>query len=285
MIEHLCQNCIYKVEPTSIRDYFLKTMNTPCLAKWGLPEFKHLYWLCSNPNVALVDHTEPHTLHKSCVEYNFHGNCTYYRQADAEDIIPSTVEIKYEKVIEEEDNDTVTSDDTTGDTNDTTNDTTEEPEEIYVGDKLKFIATPVPFKKEAVTEERQKLDIDGEPLFDDDGNPVMETVVLEPEWINDQEITYKYQWYKNGRKLFTKKSAEIEIKMTEETEDEYYCIIEQSLINNGDGGVKTAEAKSNILSIKVEPKLEEPEEPDTPDITDPENPDNPDDTDPDNQTP
>ena len=262
MISHICSKCIHKVEPTSIRDYWLKSLQSPCLRFWGQEEFKHLYWLCSNPNVAEVDHVEHHIIHKPCNEYNFNGNCTFFRTADAIDILPSTIEIEYKKVIPEED---VTEEDTENETAETLSEETPEEDVLRVGDTVEISTKITPFTTPAVTEERQKLDIDGVPMVDEEGNPIMETVEIEPEFVNDQDISYKYQWYKNGRKLFQKKADTLSITLKEEGTEEYFCEITQYIEANGDGGTKVAVAKSNVIELKIEAALP-PEEPteDTP---------------------
>lgn len=247
MIKHLCQNCIYKVEPTSIKDYFLKSLSMPKLKHWGDKEFKHLFWLCSNPDVSKVDHTEEHIIHKPCVEYNFNGNCTFFRSPDAEDIIPSLIEMKILK-----DNEPTTE------------------ETFFVNEDVFLEITMKPFETETITEERevekQKTDIDGLPLFDEEGNPVMgtvtETVIIEPSVKNDQNISYSYIWYKNGRKLFQRKSNTFKINTSSASTDEYYCVVVQAIENNGDGGNKVVETKSDTITVIIEELPEEvPEKP------------------------
>lgn len=200
MIKHICDNCIYKTVPESIRDYYVKTLKMPNLNHWGEKEFKHYYWLCKNENVGRVDGVNNSIIHKPCIEYNKHSNCIYFRTSDAEDILPSTVELVVE-------NDTVKIDD-----------------ECVITVKI------TPYTKTATEKE--------------------------DEFINDQDITYIYTWYKNGRKLFQKKSNTLTVDTSEEAVDEYYCVVTQQINNNGDGGNKLIDVISDSVIITVELKTE-----------------------------
>lgn len=229
MIKHNCQNCIYKHEPESIRDYYLRSLQYPDLHHWNQTGFKHRYWLCENPNVSKVDGVNGSLICRPCHTYNFNETCSYFKIENAEDILPSTSEIQ------------------------------EPTDPIKVGDEVTIEVINTPFTTEAVTEEKQKLDENGEPLFDEESNPVMETIETEPAFTNEQDITYSYTWYKNNRKLFQKKSSELKVDTSVEATDEYYCIVTQSIENNGDGGNKTVQVKTNTVTIIVE-AAEEPEE-------------------------
>lgn len=182
-MDHICDRCIYKKEPESIRDYYLKTFTMPDLMHWNEDGFKHRYWLCSNSNVSKIDSTNNSIIYRTCQSYNFHGNCTYFKSENAIDIIPA---------------------------------------------KISLSASATEIKAGETT--------------------VLTITVTEPE---DEELSYTYTWYKNGRKQFSKKSAELKITSTEEAVDEYYCIVTQSIINNGDGGIKTEKIKSNPVVITV----------------------------------
>ena len=182
-MDHICDRCIYKKEPESIRDYYLKTFTMPDLMHWNEDGFKHRYWLCSNPNVSKVDSTNNSIIYRPCQSYNFHGNCTYFKAENAIDIVPAGIALSASAT------------------------------EIKTGETCTLTITAT------------------EPL--------------------DEEISYTYNWYKNGRKQFAKKSTELTITPTEEAVDEYYCIVTQSIVNNGDGGIKTTKVKSNSVIITV----------------------------------
>lgn len=237
-MKHTCDKCMYKTIPTSMHDYFVKTFTLPEKPEdWGKDYRKQMFYLCSAPGIAVIDHTNESLIYGKCRENNFNGECHYYREEHAEDIIPSTIKINSEKIAEE----------------------SEEP--IYVGDEVKISITMEPFTRPAVTEERQKLDIDGQPMFDEEGNPFMETVELEPEFVNPQEIKYVYQWYKNDRKLWKEKDAELIVKAKEAGTESYHCVVTQSLEDNGDGGHKEFCSLSDIVDLVIEEKPEEiPEE-------------------------
>lgn len=234
-MEHICENCIYKYEPTSVDDYYKKTLTMPAhFCKWGQEYYKHWFWLCSNENVGDKDNTDNSIIYRNCREYNINGGCIFFKTPNAIDILPSTVSIA-------------------GPT-----------EPLTVGDEATITVTVTPYSTDAVTEERQKLDIDGQPLFDENENPIMETVILEEAFVNDQDISYTYQWYKNGRKLFSKKSNVLELDTTKPSVDEYFCEVIQSIVNNGDGGLKMVSVKSDAVIVTVE-AAEEPVDPDNPD--------------------
>lgn len=200
MIKHICNNCIYKTAPESIRDFYIKTLKMPNLNHWGESEFEHYYWLCKNENVAKIDGVNNSVIHKPCIEYNKHSNCTYFRTSNAEDILPSTVELEVENST------------------------------VKIGDECVITVKVTPYTK-----------------------PATET---EEEVINTQDIKYIYTWYKNGRKLFLKKSNILSVDTSEEAVDEYYCVVTQQITDNGDGGNKTITVNSAPIVITVELKEE-----------------------------
>lgn len=205
MINHICDKCIHKIEPTSIKDYYIKTCEIPDMRHWGESEFKHLYWLCDSVGVARIDGVNGSIIHKLCREYNKHSNCTYFRTEDAEDILPSSVEVIANKT------------------------------EVNVDDELELNVKITPFTISATE--------------------------ITPEIVNTQDINYSYSWYKNGRKLFTKKSNVLKVNTKIASVDEYYCVVEQVINNNGDGGIKTSTVASNKITIIVNKKEDEPTEP------------------------
>lgn len=188
MMNHICDKCIYKYEPESISDFYKKTLTTPDLHYWAIKEFKHRYWLCSNPKISKVDNVDESMIYKQCSSYNLNGTCTFFKVANAENILPSTSEIG------------------------------EPTDPIYVGDEVTVEVT------NTANEEAEE----------------------------EQNISYKYTWYKNGRKLFQKKSNELTIDTSVEATDTYYCIVTQSIENNGDGGVKTVDVKTNEITVTIE---------------------------------
>lgn len=232
-MEKLCEKCIHCYRPKSIKDFFDKTMKMPDISKWGVDVFKHLFWLCDTEPVSEKVHTNGSMLMKQCIEQNFHGNCESFRAADAEDIVPSSVSI------------------------------TEPTEEIREGDEVSLTVTVTPATIPAVTEEKtvtieeELVDENGGLILDENGNPqyikkdVTETVVVVPEHENDQNITYKYQWYKNGRKLFKEQKSTITVDTSSAATDVYKCEVFQCIANNGDGGNKTATVSSNDVTIIV----------------------------------
>lgn len=200
MINHICDNCIHKVEPTSIRDFYVKTYKMPDMKHWGESDFKHFYWLCKSQNIAKVDGVNGVIIHKLCIDYNKHSNCTYFRSENAEDILPSAVEIIASK------------------------------NEVEIDDDLELSVRITPYTIPA-TEDKE-------------------------EFVNKQEINYSYIWYKNGRKLFKKRSNILKVDTKNESIDEYYCIVEQTIKNNGDGGKKEIEVETNKIIITVNAKSE-----------------------------
>jgi hypothetical protein len=226
MIEHICENCIYKYEPKSVRDYYEKAYFIPQdLSKWNNTVFKHRFWLCGNPHIARINKVNNSIVYKPCIEYNFNGNCTFFKKDNAIDILPSTVSIS------------------------------EPTEPIYMGDKAELEVIVTPFTTPAITETKteKRIDENGDPILDDDGNEIYDTVTveIESEFVNDQEINCSYIWYKNGRKLYQKKSPKLLIDTSTEAVDEYYCKVVQSIADNGDGGNKTVEVNSNTVVITV----------------------------------
>lgn len=220
-MERTCENCIYNYIPESVHDYYVKTFHYPCMKDWGKDYRKHLFYLCTNPNVAEKDYSNDTLILKPSREHNINGECHYFRSGDAEDIIPSTVELKPTQ------------------------------EELEVDGLIELEVIVTPFHKDAVTEEIPVIDEEGNPVIDEEtGEPVTETVIIEPEFTNDQDITYKYQWYKNGRKLFKGKDAILKLYTKIATEDEYFCEVTQLLTDNGDGGNKKYISDTNAIVIK-----------------------------------
>ena len=200
-MDKLCDKCIHCYKPTSVKDYFDKTMKMPDLHKWGIDVFKHLFWLCDSDCVSKRIHTNDSMIMKPCIEQNIDGNCESFKTSDAINIIPSTVSI-------------------------------EEPAEpIHKDDKVSLTVTVTPATIPAVMED--------------------DTVIV-PEHENDQDITYSYQWYRNGRKLFQEKKSTLTIDTSEVSVDTYKCEVSQFITNNGDGGVKHVDVMTNEVTITVE---------------------------------
>lgn len=232
-MEKLCDKCIHCYKPISIKDFFDKTMKMPDIHKWGVDVFKHLFWLCDTEPVSELVHTNGSMLMKQCIEQNFHGNCESFRSGDAEDIVPSLVEVQVPNQV------------------------------IKEGDEvsLEVVVTPATIPavtKEVITpKEIEITDENGGLILDENGQPqykivdVPETVIVVPEHENDQDITYKYQWYKNGRKLFKETKQTITVDTSAAAEDVYICQVSQFIKNNGDGGKKSADVYTNEVTIKV----------------------------------
>ena len=232
-MKKLCDHCIHCYKPESIKDFFDKTMKMPDMCKWGVDVFKHLFWLCNCDEVSKRIHTNDSMLMEQCINQNIDGNCEFFKTSDAENIVPSLVSI------------------------------TEPTEEIRVGDDAKLEVTITPATIPAVTEE-QKVVVE-EELVDENGGLILdengqvqyvnvektETVIIVPEHPNDQDITYKYQWYRNGRKLFKETKSTIKLDTTAASENVYKCEVSQCITNNGDGGTKSAVVSSNEITIKV----------------------------------
>lgn len=236
MEKKLCDNCIYCYKPTGIKDYFDRTLKMPDLCKWGVDVFKHEFWLCNSPVVSEVDHTNNSLICKPCQAQNFFGNCEQFRTANAEDIIPSSIEIAPTEPL---------------------------PDPIREGDEIVFESTITPATIPAVTKEETRTvevpvtDDEGNPLYDEHNDPIMQTVeetvvvIVVPEHENDQDIKYRYQWYKNGRKLYKETSYNITVDTTEAGSSVYKCELLQDIVNNGDGGIKSAVVSSNEIEITV----------------------------------
>ena len=232
-MEHICDKCIYCYKPTSVKDYFDKTMRMPDLDKWGIDVFKHLFWLCKTEPVSKKVHTNDTMLMKRCIDQNCRGNCETFRTSNAEDIHPSIVEV------------------------------IPPTEPVREDDEIQLEVTVTPCVIPAVTEERMVpveedlVDETGGLILDKNGQPQTvvvekkETVVVVPEHENDQEITYTYQWYKNARKLFQETKSKITIDTSKASEDIYSCEVSQYIKNNGDGGVKSAVVLTNDVMINV----------------------------------
>lgn len=232
-MEKICDKCIHCYKPTSVKDFFDKTMKMPDIHKWGVDVFKHLFWLCDTEPVSEKVHTNGSMLMKQCIEQNFHGNCESFRASSAEDIVPSLVEVPVPNEI------------------------------IREGDEVSLTVTITPATIPAVTEditvskEVEIVDENGGLILDENGQPqyqvvdVTETIIVVPEHENDQDIAYKYQWYKNGRKLFKETKETITIDTSKAEVAEYFCAVSQYIKNNGDGGKKSVEVVSNIVPIEV----------------------------------
>ena len=232
-MKKLCDHCIHCYKPESIKDFFDKTMKMPDMCKWGVDVFKHLFWLCDCDEVSKRIHTNDSMLMEQCIKQNIDGNCEYFKTHNAKDIIPSLVSI-------------------------------ENPtEEIREGDEISLEVTVTPATIPAVTEEQtiyieeEIVDENGGLVLDENGQPQYrniektETVVIVPEHENDQDITYKYQWYKDGRKLFKETKSTIKLDTSAASENVYKCEVSQYITNNGDGGTKSAVVSSNEVTIKV----------------------------------
>ena len=235
-MERICDNCIYCYKPTSIKDYFDKTLTMPNLCEWGVDVFKHKFWLCSNPTVSKVDHSNDSLIYKPCIVQNFRGTCEHFKTQDAEDIVPSSIEIASSEPI---------------------------PEKIKTGTEIVLEATVTPANIPAVTKEVTVekevpvTDDKGNPLYDGNNDPitqiieVTETVIVVPEHENDQDIHYSYLWYKNGRKLFKETKPTITVDTSKEEVAVYTCELIQNIKQNGDGGQKTASVFSNEISLNI----------------------------------
>ena len=232
-MKKLCDHCIHCYKPESIKDFFDKTMKMPDMHKWGVDVFKHLFWLCDCDEVSKRIHTNNSMLMEQCIKQNIDGNCEYFRTSNAENIIPSSVEILPPNQI------------------------------IRIGDKVELdvIITlaliPAVTEEVKFVEEVEITDENGGLVLDENGQPTYETrevtktVVVVPEHSNDQDITYKYQWYKNGRKLYKETHQSIEVDTTTSSENVYKCEVSQYITNNGDGGTKSAVVSSNEVTVKV----------------------------------
>ena len=232
-MKKLCDHCIHCYKPESIKDFFDKTMKMPDMCKWGVDVFKHLFWLCDCDDVSKRIHTNDSIIMKRCIEQNIDGNCECFKTSNAEDIIPSFVSIP------------------------------EPTSEIREGDEVSLEVAITPATIPAVTEEQtvyveeELVDENGGLILDENGKiqyktvPKTEVVVIVPEHENDQDITYKYQWYRNGRKLFKETKSAIKLDTTVASEDIYECEVSQYITNNGDGGNKSAITMTNAITIKV----------------------------------
>lgn len=232
-MERLCDNCVHCYKPTSIKDYFDKTLTMPDIHKWGIDVFKHQFWLCSSESIAHKDHSDGSLIMKPCYKNNFHGYCDFFKTSNSEDIKPSSISIEPPK------------------------------EEIRQGDKvsLSVIITPctIPavIKEVPVTVEVELRDENGGLILDEKGSPKyiteehLESVIVIPEHENDQNITYLYQWYKNNRKLYKENNNSILIDTSAGTTDVYKCEVKQFINENGDGGIKSAAIFTNEVTLDV----------------------------------
>lgn len=102
-MERQCINCKYSIYPESVHDFFKKTMHLPqYLDEWGKDYRKQFFYLCSNPDVAEIDNVNKTTIYTECYKHNFNGECQYYKEAETEDIIPSTLAISSDQTEIEE---------------------------------------------------------------------------------------------------------------------------------------------------------------------------------------
>jgi len=236
-MDKICDYCIHCYKPINIKDFFDKTLTPPNLCKWGKDIFKHEFWLCGSPDVSKTDHTNNTLIYKVCESVNKRGNCDFFRTSDAEDIIPSSVEI-------ESSSEPI-------------------PEKIKTGTEivLETLITPatIPAVTEEVVVEKEVpvTDSEGNPLYDSNNQPIMETkevpetIIIVPEHENDQDIHYSYQWYKNGRKLFRETKSTISVDTSEEEVAVYTCELIQDIKQNGDGGKKHASVMSNEVVLNI----------------------------------
>lgn len=223
MHEQYCKDCKYKFKANSLREYSIKTDGSfPSETNWNSPENEHKWWLCSNPSISQLIHTDGTIYCKKCIDVNTYGDCTYFTSENAVDIIPSSVDIIKEHT------------------------------EIGVGSECKLEVTITPFSKPAITEEKPLLDENGEPVINEEtGLQEYETIIIEPEFINNQDISYKYQWYKDGRKLYNEISNTISVNTETESDSIYYCRVTQTIPNNYDGGNKSFTSDTNAVNIVV----------------------------------
>lgn len=222
-MEKICKNCIYNYKPLSPYDYYVKALHYPrFVCEWGKENREQLFYLCTNENVSKKDHSNDTIIMKSSREENINGNCQYFRSGTAEDIIPSTISL------------------------------TPFQEEIEIDDTLKLEVTVTPYHRDETTEEIPVLDSEGNPVINEEtGLPETENIIIEPEFTNDQDIEYKYQWYKNDRKLFKEKEPVLEINAEEGSEDRYFCEVTQRLADNGDGGNKVYVSQTSVIIVKA----------------------------------
>lgn len=235
-MDKICDNCIYCYKPISVKDYFDKTFTPPDITKWGIDVFKHFFWLCGSPNVSKTDFTNNTLIYKPCITVNKRGVCEHFRIAEAEDIIPSSIEIASAEVL---------------------------PEKIRTGTEITLEATITPANIPAVTKEviveREVpiTDSEGNPLYDSNNDPITEikefteTEIVEPEHENTQDIKYSYQWYKNGRKLFKETNSTIIVDTSTDETAVYFCELLQDIKKNGDGGIKHASVFSNEIILDI----------------------------------
>lgn len=232
-MKHECTNCKYIFIPSSMKEYYEKTLTIPDNPRDFYKDIKkHFFYLCSNPLVAKTDHTNNSLIMTPCRNKNFNGECHYYREENAEDILPSTIKIKADKT------------------------------EFEYEEEGSIEVEITPYTEPAVTEEVQKTDIDGELMFDEEGNPVMETIEIKPEFMNDQQIDYSYQWYIDGRKLWKEKEAILNIDSTNPGTYRLKCNVIQNLKDNGDGGNKVYNSFTEevLITVKEEPEEEPSDE-------------------------
>lgn len=132
-----------------------------------------------------------------------------------------------------------------------------EKTELKINEEASLSVQITPFTLPAVTETK---------INEETGEE--ETVIIEPEYVTKQVLKYKYQWYKNGRKLYKETSDKIVLDTSKESKDEYCCSVTQTLDNNGDGGRKsvTTNTETVIINVSVEDENlpeEAPEDDDT----------------------
>ena len=94
-----------------------------------------------------------------------------------------------------------------------------------------------------------------EPIHVDDVVSLTATPAPQPEGLV-QLVSFKYQWYKNGRKLFKEKKQSITIDTTKEDNSYYHCVITETMSDNGDGGKKVTTVETNSVQVVILPKEE-----------------------------
>lgn len=241
-MNHSCINCKYIYEPTSIGDFYNNTLRIPD-SDWSDPVLNHLYWLCQNTNNSPINFVNGKPVLRECEDFNSYGTCPFFETSDAENIKPISFSIK-------------------------------EPESaIYEGDEVILSAlpepVPVPENKPDVIEPdtpvTKETPLDGESSTEPD-SPTDPQIDPEPEpepepFPPAQILSFKYQWYKDGRKLFKEKSPNLSVDTKKIGVSYYHCIITEYMSDNGDGGIKNANVKTNSIEINVLEKVTPEPEP------------------------
>lgn len=79
-----------------------------------------------------------------------------------------------------------------------------------------------------------------------------EIIIIKERYDTDQVLKYKYQWYKNNRKLFKETKDKVLIDTTKDSIDTYYCKVTQILEDNGDGGKKEEITTTSSVTVYVD---------------------------------